>query len=204
MPQAFLRSGCVHLTLDSVQQAGRDLCWGDLALALGPQVTSGRRILLQQGTAACELADGQQMASWDAAAAEGPCQLSAQVLHACPPCVVAGQPLVVRVAGPGLTGPGVKLHARFQGRYLPVQSAAADQQEGTELQELQVTLPALPGGGLLLLEAEQGELVTQPLPMLVLPEAELCAELAGLVSAGGGASMGAPLRQVGTPVNRVA
>jgi hypothetical protein len=198
----------VHLTLDCVQQVGKIVGWGDIALALGPQVTRGRQIVLQHGTMACMLVDGQVLASWDAGAAEGPCQLSAQVLHASPPCIMAGLPLQLRVAGPGLGRPGVKLHARFQGQYLQVAAMPAglrQQEEGAELQELQLALPALPGGGgLLLLEAEQGDLVSLPLPVLVLPEPGMQAELTELVNAEGGASEGAPLRQVSSLVWRAA
>jgi hypothetical protein len=194
-PQAFLRSGCVHITLEAVRKDGSStpISWAQVARALGPQVTHGRRILLQQGTKACVLDDGQQLVAWDAAAADGPCSIGATVVRAEPFCVVAGeQDVVLQLAGTNLAAAGTTLHARFQGEYLEaavLPAAEAGEEAAGDVQHVAVHLPALAGPGLLLLEAEHERLVCQPVPVLVLPSSEMCAEVQQLVQAAGEAKM---------------
>ncbi len=194
----------MHLTFEAVRKDGSsaEISWAQVAQALSPQITQGRRILLQQGTKACVLGDGQQLADWDAAATGGPCSIGAQVVRVENCCIVAdGQDVVLQVAGRNLAAAGTTLHARFQGEYLELATlpageagkeaagdGAAQAAEG-ELQHVTVHLPAFEGPGLLLLEAEHDRLVSAPVPVLVLPSREMCEEVQQVLQAIGGSKV---------------
>jgi hypothetical protein len=166
----------VHLTFDSLHQQLPVLSWGQVVQALGPQVLANRTVLLQHGLKAALLVSGQQLASWDAEQAGGPAKLTARLQHVAPCCAVAGQPLQLLLSGTGLDAADIKLHARHQGRFLPVQLAGT-QAEGAGALAVRVELPAVPSPGLVWLEAEQQHLISRAAPLLVLPDAEMAAEL---------------------------
>ncbi len=176
-PQAFLRAGCVHLTFDSLHQQPPMFGWGQVAQALGPEVLANRTVLLQRGQSAALLVNGQQTASWDAEQAGGPAKLTARLQHVAPCCAVAGQPLQLLLSGFGLDAPGIKLHARHQGRFLPVQLASTEAEGVGPATAVRIELPAVPSPGLVWIEVEQQHLISRPQPLLVLPDAEMASEL---------------------------
>jgi hypothetical protein len=135
-------------------------------------------VLLQQGQRAGLLLEGAEVADWSFDKPGGPVHLSARLEQVEPCVVVAGQPAVVRLGGHELRQPSVRLHVRCQGRYL--QHGGLGPTEGRSEGEATVSLPALPAAGLVQLELEQRLLVGGALPLLVVPDGAMAAELLGL------------------------
>jgi hypothetical protein len=189
----------VHITFDLRHQRSPDITWAQVAEALGPELLANRAVLLQRGQHAALLHDGQQLASWDAEQGDGPAKISIQLQQLAPCCIVAGQPAKVLLSGLGLDAPGIKLHARYQGRFLDLQhrqvgeAAQASASSGSSSSSssggggsssrdqvpvwLELELPAVRSPGLVWIEVEQQHLISRPLPLLVLPDAEMAAEL---------------------------
>jgi hypothetical protein len=204
--QAFLRAGCVHITFDAVQpaQPQQRITWRQVAEALGPALLHNRPVLLQQGTQACILADGRQVADWEVGKPGGPAQLTAGLLRVEPCVVVAGRAAELRVtctSGGPSPEQAVKLHVRYQGRYVEHSTELLEEQHGAleaaeaqagaggaagamsqaAVQSLRVRLPAMSSPGLLQLEQEEGLLISEALPVLVVPDEALAQELQALV-----------------------
>jgi hypothetical protein len=207
----------VHLTFDSLHQQRPEITWGQVAEALGPELLANRVVLLQQGQSAALLRNGRQLASWDAEKGGGPAKMAVAVRlqHVAPCCAVAGQPVQLLLSGAGLDAPGIKLHARHQGRFLQVSPApeasapavvastsaaagAGSEAPGAESADerpaggqaaaggpeavgrrmcLPVELQPVPSPGLVWLEVEQDQLMSRAVALLVLPDAEMAAEL---------------------------
>jgi hypothetical protein len=175
----------VHLIFNTLHDQAPVLAWQDLADAMGTELLASRAVLLQYGQKAGLLHDGQQLASWAVQQDGGPAKLTAQLRLASPCVIVAGQPVQLLVTGTDLCGPGVKLHARCQGRYLQVSAAPAVLEEQGQQQEVAgsghscvaLELPAVPCPGLIWLEAEQHKLISEAVPLLVVPDAATAAEL---------------------------
>jgi hypothetical protein len=174
--QAFLRSGCVHLTYEALwPESGQPPSWEQLAAALGPELLAARPVLLQLGSKAVVLAaGGQQAACWGGA--------PAALQNVSPCCVVAGQAAQLLVSGRQLDGAGVKMHARCQGHFLRLEPPA-EPLAGDCGMALAVQLPALAAPGRVSLELEQSLLVSSPLQLVVVPNEEMAQEVCRLEAA---------------------
>lgn len=179
----------MHITFDAVQRAQpqQRVRWRQVAEALGPAVLHNRPVLLQQGQQACILADGRQVADWEVGKPGGPAQLTAGLLRVEPCVVVAGRAAELRVTCTGGGGPApqqaVKLHVRYQGRYVEHSTELLQEEgdmAGAEVQALRVRLPVMASPGLLQLEQEQRLLISEALPVLVVPDEAMAQELAAL------------------------
>jgi hypothetical protein len=186
----------VHFTFDVRHQSRPNVSWAQVAEALGPEVLANRAVLLQRGQSAALLHDGRQLASWDAEQGNGPVKLGVRLLQLAPCCIVVGQPTKLLLSGLGLGAPDIKLHARYQGRFLELQHRQVQQPEVGEAAQasssgsgsgsgsrdpapvwLELELEAVPSPGLVWIEVEQQHLISRPQPLLVLPDAEMAAEL---------------------------
>ena len=201
MLQAYLRSGCVQLTFDTLQLQPPDITWARVAEALGPDVLANRAVLVQYRDQADLLVDGKLQASWAPESEVGPAQLTAQLHSVTPSCIVAGQAAELLVTGADLDQPGVKLYARCQGRYLPLSVAPAPAPapapagpagggsswagQAGGLSSVLVQLPALDSPCLVWLECEQQRLISRSLPLVAMPDAASAAELLQLEQAAG-------------------
>jgi hypothetical protein len=144
------------------------------------------------------------VAEWAAGEAGGPAQLTARLARVEPCAVVAGRPAVLRLSGQELRSPGVLLHVRCQGRYLP--HGGLGGREGGGGEEEEVSLPAVAMPGRVQLELEQRLLVGEALPLLAVPDAGMARELqrlglqleaADMAQVGAGSCAGAPIRSRG-------
>jgi hypothetical protein len=160
------------------------------------RLLANRTVLLQHGQQGGLLGNGQQLANWAVEQDGGPAKLTARLLLVTPCVIVAGQPAQLLVSGVDLAVPGVKLHARSQGRYLQVvvrkveqpveteaaagasEAAAAAAAVCMQLCSVEVLLFSVPLPGLIWLEAEQQHLMCRAVPVLVVPD--VACELMGL------------------------
>jgi hypothetical protein len=173
--QAFLRSGCVHLTFETLRPKAEQLpTWEQLNEALGAELLSARATLLQLSDKAALVAAGGQLADCFAV------ELPAQLQQVSPRCVVAGQDVRLQLRGRLLGSAGIKLHARSQGHFLKLEPAVAPHGDPNTLA---VQLPAMAAPGRVCLELEEGLLIGEPLQLLVVPDKEMADEVCRLEGA---------------------
>jgi hypothetical protein len=183
--QAFIRSGCVHLTYEAIHPSGsqpKDPDWARLAEVLGRQLLADRTVLVQQGAGAALFSPGQEQREWAWREPGGPAVVTAQLRRVAPCCVAAGSAAQLQLLGEGIDDPAVVLHARCQGHFLQLERTQqqAQQQQAGSAQVLQVQLPALEAPGRVSLELEQACLLGEALTLLVVPGDAMAAEVVRL------------------------